>query len=121
MILDNNISINTLKKQFFNKILKFKNSNDLLVSLKEFKNNNISWTKSFYLNKIKDNNLNVDIYEYNLDNTLLLEVKDYNACQTLGPQAWCIVYSEEYFNDYKIELNRQYIYIYFNFNIGIEK
>lgn len=106
-ILDNKISISVMKTHFFNKLARYKTIPDLLDALQDFKDKNIKWNKKYYLNKIKQDNLNIEILEK--DNTLMMEVKDYKACKTLGSQAWCIVGDEKTFSFYTENLNRQYI------------
>ena len=105
-IISNKISPNLLKNQFFNKIAKFKTSNELLENIIEFKNKNIQWSKEFYLNKIKS--LNVDVIEEK-ECSLMLRPNDYESCREIGSQAWCIVTSKSYFKKYTEEkLREQY-------------
>lgn len=117
IILDNKISIKALKSQFFSKLARYQNQNKLLEDLKEFKEKNINWTRSFYLEKIKKENLNVTILN-DQNGYMLIQVNDYKACKEIGSQAWCIVEDEHYFNDYlKNNFNRQIIA--FNFDLDI--
>lgn len=116
-ILDNKTSTQTLKNSFFNKISRFKNSDELLKSLIAFKHKSSLWSLSQYKKIIRDNNLNIQQHESPL-NTLLIEVKDYYACKTLGSQSWCIVENENDFNFYLKKFNRQFIL--FDFNLDIE-
>lgn len=116
-ILDNKTSTQTLKNSFFNKISRFKNSDELLKSLIAFKHKSSLWSLSQYKKIIIDNNLKIQQHESPL-NTLLIEVKDYYTCKTLGSQSWCIVESENDFNFYLKKFNRQFIL--FDFNLDIE-
>jgi hypothetical protein len=116
-ILDNKISIAALKKQFFSKLARFDDADDLLINLQEFRAKNVVWNIDHYLDKIKNDNLNVNIVE-NKDQTLMLEVVDYEACKALGSQAWCIVEDDYVFESYIEDLNRQFIYL--DFNLPIE-
>jgi hypothetical protein len=116
-ILDNNITISSMKSQFFKKLASFKTSKELLVSLKSFKSKNVNWNEDYYLGKIKKDKSNVNIIS-SINSTLMIEVKDYDACKTLGSQAWCIVKHNSSFNSYTKDLQRQLIY--FDFKLPIE-
>jgi hypothetical protein len=120
VILDNNISISSLKSQFFNKIASFKNSNELLMSLLEYKNKNISWNKEYYIKRIKDNSLKASIVSSE-NNKLMIQVHDYTACRLLGSQSWCIVQKEYFYNQYTNGLSRQFIYLDFDKDIDIQE
>lgn len=117
IILDNNISIDTLKSQFINKIAKYKNSRQLLKSLTQFKLNNINWNKDYYLDHIKNKNLNVIITK-ETKFSLMIKIFDYNACKELGSQAWCIVNSYTFYEQYISKYKDQYIYM--DFSLPIE-
>lgn len=116
-ILDNKISIEALKHQFFNKLAKFKSSNDLLENLIQFKEKNIGWSREFYLNKIKKENLNVEVLD-DQNGYMIVHAKDYEACRELGSQAWCIVQDKDNFLYYTNDLKRQIIAL--NFDLPIE-
>jgi hypothetical protein len=115
VILDNKISIESMKKQFFNKLFKYKHPKELLKGLVEFQNKNINWNMSHYKEIITS--LNVEILEEKED-YLMIEVKDYQACKELGSQAWCIVRSENTFKSYTRDLQRQVIVL--DFNLPVE-
>lgn len=115
-ILDN-ISIATLKKQLFNTISRIDSSDDLLNLLIEFKEKNINWNKTYYLNKIKKEQLNVHIHKEQ-NNYVVVEVKDYEACKSLGSTSWCVSYDSLEFEDYTKYKTKQFIA--FNFNLPIE-
>jgi ankyrin repeat protein len=117
-ILDNKVSILALKHQFFNKLARYKTESDLLSSLSEFKSKNIVWNKAYFLNKIKEDNLNATIVD-TANNKLMIEVRDYIACSALGSQAWCISYDRNYYNNYTHSLQRQMIY--FDFDLPIKE
>jgi hypothetical protein len=117
VILDNNISIPVLKKQFFTKLARFDSAEALLLSLKSFRDKNITWSRNHYLNKIQEENLGVSIIS-DSGNSLLIHVHNHKACAALGSQAWCIVDDEGTFKDYTEGLCRQMIYC--NFNLGID-
>ena len=116
-ILDNKISINSLKHQFFNKLAKYKNSSELIESLQSFKNKNIQWNREYYENLIKENNLNVEILN-DQNGYMMIQVNDYKACKLLGSQSWCIVQDENTFLRYTDDYKRQFIAL--NFNQPIE-
>lgn len=116
VLLDNKISIALMKSQVFNKLARFQSPIELLNALIDFREQHISWSKISYLNKIKDNNLAVNIIESD-ENTLMIQVIDYKACNELGSQSWCIVYDKDYFDSYTDELSRQFIFLDFNENI----
>ena len=116
-ILDNKISINSLKHQFFNKLAKYKNSNELLESLQSFKNKNIQWNREYYENLIKENNLNVEILD-DQNGYMIIQVNDYEACKELGSQAWCIAQNKDDFFKYTSDYKRQFIVL--NFDKPIE-
>jgi hypothetical protein len=118
-ILDNKISINSLKSLFFKKLAAYKSADALLKSLTLFKGSNIQWNKDYYLKKIKDEQLNCIITsDVNNGNNLMIHVLDYEACSKIGPQAWCIVRQERFFNHYTNNFKRQFIYL--DFNLPIE-
>lgn len=116
-ILDNKITIPAMKSQFFKKLASFKTSKDLLISLKAFKIKNTNWNESYYLSKIQKDKININIIS-SLDNTLMIEVKDYDACKAMGSQAWCIVKHKSSFDSYTQDLQRQLIY--FDFKLPVE-
>jgi ankyrin repeat protein len=76
----------------------------------------MQWSKEFYLNKIKKEKLNVRVREK--DNVLMIHVKDYEACLSLGEPTWGINKSKDEFEIYTQELKR--IYIQLNFNRGFK-
>lgn len=115
IILENGISIISLKEHFFKKIARINSSEELLKNLIQFKNKNIHWSKEYYLDRIRDKKLKVNINENK--NSLMIEILNYKACKELGPQSWCIVEDKDYFKYYKNKYNRQYIY--FNFDLPI--
>lgn len=57
-ILDENISVNALKYQFFNKIARYNDENNLINDLEQFKIKNTNWNQYHYLNLIKSKKLN---------------------------------------------------------------
>ena len=116
-ILDNKISINSLKHQFFNKLSKYKNSNELLESLQSFKSKNIQWNREYYIQKIKEKKLNVDILQDH-NGYMIIQTNDYDSCKELGSDSWCIVYEERFFLKYTRENQRQIIAL--NFDKPIE-
>lgn len=118
IILDNDISKEALRSQFFIKLASYSSAIQLLSDLRLFKNTNSNWTKNHYLTKLKGNN--IEIVENN-EGSLLVEVKDFKSMEQLGATAWCIARSEDMFNMY---VNRDYInnkqYIYYNFDLPID-
>ena len=117
IILDNKISIESLKHQFFNKLAKYKNSNELLESLQSFKSKNIQWNREYYIQKIKEKKLNVDILQDH-NGYMIIQTNDYDSCKELGSDSWCIVYEERFFLKYTRENQRQIIAL--NFDKPIE-
>jgi hypothetical protein len=117
IILDHGISISALKNQFFNKLAWFKSGSDLLADLLEFKDKHIIWDCKHYLEKIKNEKLNVTILK-STKYSLTLVVNDWHACKKLGSQSWCIVHDEGYFESYISDVNRQVIY--FNFELNLD-
>lgn len=113
VILDNKIDTETLEKQFFNKLAKYKSSEELKESLIVFKNKSLGWTKENCLKTINENKLNVKIMNEQND-YFMIEVLDYESCKYLGAQAWCIVQREYYFKEYKDKYNKQIIALNFN-------
>lgn len=116
IILDNNISPNLLNEQFFSIYGNYTNeisSADLLESLKRYRKKNIGWSRKFYLNRIKEENLNVKILD-DQNGYFVFETEDYEACKALGPQSWCIVQSEFFFDHYTNNNRRQYIVMKFD-------
>lgn len=116
-IIDNKVTIKTLKKQFFNKIAKFKTSEDLFENLIKFKNKNIGWNREHYLNLIENKRLDVDILN-DQNGYMVISLQNYEACKELGSQAWCIVQHEDYFHSYIGVFDQQIII--FNFDLPIE-
>lgn len=116
-ILKNNIAIKTLKSQFFHKLKKFKTPDELYQNLVAFKNKHIQWNKNYYLDLISKKNLNVKI-ESLKNNKMLIQVLDYESCQAIGSQAWCIVAEEKFFLHYVKRYTRQFIYL--DFDLPIE-
>jgi hypothetical protein len=110
-ILDNKITIPALKSQFFKKIARYKTSNDLLKALIDFKSKNLVWNKEDFIRKTK--NINANIVK-ETDNSLMIEVHDYDACKELGSSSWCIVTKEYYFKSYTKDKKRQFIFCDFN-------
>jgi hypothetical protein len=111
LILDNGISIEALKHQFFNKLARYKSPEKLLNGLVEFRKQNIHWNEDTYLKKAKELNTRIVGVE---NNTLMIEVLDFEACKALGPQSWCITQQENTFKNYIREFNRQVIFYDFN-------
>lgn len=117
-ILKNKVSIKSLKN-FWNKNKEnYFDSDDFLCGLIIFKRSMINWTKDSYLEKINSLSLNTNIIESN-NNTLLIEVLDYAACNAIGPQSWCIVEDLYSFDSYTKGLQRQFIYYDFRLSIDI--
>jgi hypothetical protein len=117
IILKNNISIKTLRSQFFHKLKRFKTSDELYQNLVDFKNKNIQWNKDYYLDLIYNKKLNAKI-ESLKNNKMLIHVLDYNSCKEIGSQAWCIVAEEKFFFQYVKIYTRQFIYL--DFDLPIE-
>lgn len=117
IILDNKITPETLKNMFFKKIARYRNHDELLIDLINFKYKCLGWNEEFYINKIKEKNLNAKILEKQGD-YFIIEVFDYESCKELAPSAWCITQSEMYFDMYKKSINRQLIAL--NFSMKIE-
>lgn len=117
ILLDNKISTTVLKRQFFVKIARFYTHYDLLDALQEFREKNIIWSKADVLDKIKKTDINSEIMS-NDNNTLMVQVKDFSACSSLGSQAWCITQQDSIFKMYIDNINRQYIFM--DFNLPVE-
>jgi hypothetical protein len=113
LMLNNNIREHDLKHFFFNKIAKFKTSEELIESLIAFRLKNVLWDKNTYLNTINEKNLNVEFIDIK-EESMLIQVNNYQSCKEIGAQAWCIVESEEYFNQYVGYTNRQMIWLDFS-------
>lgn len=117
-ILENGLTKELLKNQFFNKLAVYKTSKDLLKSLILFKKANTNWSKEYYKILIKETNSDL-IKE--TETSLLIKVNDYYACNNIGSGAWCISREKDMFEMYtKPEgvLSRdQYIYIDFSLPI----
>lgn len=118
-ILDNKITKESLKNQFFNKLAAYKSAQELYVALIDFKTKNSNWTQEYYLKELAL--YNAKILECN-EHILIIEVLDYEACNKLGSTSWCISRSEGMFFHYNgdncIDGNKQYIR--YDFNLPIE-
>lgn len=114
-ILDNKITIQAMKHQFFNKFLYYKNTKDLLKGLSEFQSKNINWNLEYFKKLIKELNANI-IQE--AQNKIIVEIKNYEACKVLGSSSWCIVNSIRMYESYTRDLRRQLIIL--DFNLPIE-
>lgn len=108
-----NLKIDTkdIQKYVGTKLASFKDSEELNKNLNLFLNK----YNSFDVESIKTKALNLNsklVLEG--DNTIILEVSDYNACKELGSSSWCITRQESYFDSYSSGGNKQYIYFDFN-------
>lgn len=73
--------------------------------------------KSEILNKLNSiGGLYTIIYDDN--ETLLIRTKDKEIIQTLGSPRWCIVYSDNYYEQYCSVTNRNTQYLLFNFKVA---
>lgn len=119
IILDNEITPELLDEQFFSiyGIYSTPNSADLLASLKRYRQKNIGWSREFYLDRMKNENLNVKVLD-DQAGYFVFETEDYEACKALGPQAWCIVQSKYFFDMYTGNNRRQYIVMKFDDSIS---
>lgn len=118
ILLEFGITKKEIKDNIINKIARFKTSYELYLAIKKYERSDIDWSRDGILNKIKEENLNVDIFK-NENNRLIIEIKDYNASKKLGSLSWCISYSEIYYKKYTDKENRQYFL--FDFNLDYKK
>lgn len=116
LILDNGITISSLKHQLFNKLLRYKTETELYHALQDFKKQNIHWNNDYFIEKIKD--CNATIID-NCNQRLTIEIHDFEACKALGPQSWCIAQNKRTFKQYVKDMSRQFII--YDFNLPIEE
>ncbi len=86
------------------KINSFSDVDDFANALYNLFEQKINWSKDYYLNLIKNSNLenNVDyIIRYEDDNTLNIEIISYEASKLLGVKMWCLVREYMHFEDYR--------------------
>lgn len=85
--------------------------------MQKFLKDKQSYSREHSLKKIEDGSLNVDILD-SKENTLLMHVKDFDACAAMGATDWAISRSKYYFDAYMKNENRQYVFLDFNKPIG---
>lgn len=108
-----NINEKEIQNYIGKKIAKYKNKEDFEYDLIKFLNIKNDFNVEKIKNKIKENNLNVDI-ELDKNNLLVLKIKDFNSSKILGSTSWCISTYESDFNSYTRGDNDQYFLFDFN-------
>ena len=83
---------------------------------------NYKWNKESLLKFIEENNANVEIINGQIENTLLLEVKDFDTMNKLfyGRTCWNINESEREWDNYTNKGQRKQ-YVWINFNVKEKK
>lgn len=93
------ITRNELQDGLTKKIARYTNEYDFNEELVEFINKKINWNKESLLNKIKVENLNVNVLENN-NETLFIKINDKKAAKRLGSQTWCITQDGNMYEHY---------------------
>jgi Txe/YoeB family toxin of Txe-Axe toxin-antitoxin module len=86
------------------KVASFKNSEDLNNVLTKITQSEHS--VDYILNKINENNLDIDILHQS-EKSLVINVNDFEASQSLGSGQWCISTQENYFEEYLYNHNAE--------------
>lgn len=117
-LIDNKVPLHEIRDELFHQAYSqqsFNNSDDFLEFILLFKNSKIQWNKEYYLSLVNNKDLNLNTIVYDTpDDSLLVEVLDYPACNKLGPTSWCIVQEKMYYDHYTSYSRRQFIYYDFN-------
>lgn len=110
-IYDLKIDSKDIQKYVGSKLASFKSSEDLNNNLVSFLNK----YNNFDLDSLKNKAINLNakvVLEEN--NSIVLEINDYESCKELGSSSWCIVRQQHYFDSYSSKGNKQYFYFDFN-------
>lgn len=110
-IYDLKIESKDIQKYVGAKLASFKSSEDLNNNLVSFLNK----YNNFDLDSIKNKAMNLNakvVLEEN--NSIVLEINNYESCKELGSSSWCIVRQQHYFDSYSSNGNKQYFYFDFN-------
>lgn len=92
------------------KWLKYKNGKEVLTEIGNLLKNTSS--KESILDKIKKSKAKI---VYNENGYVVAEIPNFETSELLGSNAWCIQRNEEYFEEYKNNIN--IIYFIWNFNL----
>lgn len=108
----NDISEKLLRTEITSRIHTIKDSNDLNERLKSTFSKGINWNKSYYLSKIKKNNIEIMKEDENL---IIIKIKEYKEVLMFAPNSWCIKSSLDSFNEYVYDNRIQLIKFNFNY------
>jgi hypothetical protein len=109
-VLNQKIKIESLNNFIGKKMAKFKNTEDLNKSLKQFINL-FGFSYNGIINKANDLNIKIISKE---NNSVILEIENFEKSSIMGSPSWCISTSETYFKSYVTEDNKQYFIYDFN-------
>ena len=112
-----NISRKELQDNITKKIARYENSDDFNSDIVEYINKKINWGKENILNKIKDEELDVDIIENN-KNEIFIKINNKNAAKRLGSQTWCITQDGNMYEHYTKDINS--FYFRYDFNLDAD-
>ncbi len=108
------------QREFLTKSDKYQSVNELFQALNNFvKDYKIGFKYEIILKKIRSMSPDEITLLYNENQMIVARILQYRASKEIGSMSWCIVGSEDQFNDYtKNGINYQYFF--FNFNPEIK-
>lgn len=106
LLKDSGLSKKEIREGFFSKISKYKDKNTFNSALKEFILRDNCWSKENVRIRIVNQKIKIIMEK---DNLILIEIESYKEIKDFGSQLWCITTEENYYNSYKMGLNRQFI------------
>lgn len=109
-IFNEKIKIETLNNFIGKKIARFKTSEDLNLALNQFINS-FGFSYKGIINKAND--LGIDILSKD-NNTVILQINNFEQSSAIGSASWCICSSVTYFNSYTSNESKQYFIFDFN-------
>lgn len=110
-LIDLDIDKSSLQDFVGKKLAAISDSAEFLETLKKLKNSLNEFDEKSLFYKLEKHDIKPIEVE---PNVFVFEVKDYQACKSLGSASWCIVRDESYFNDYTEDNDRQYFIYDFN-------
>ncbi len=111
-----NISKEFLMKNVAPKIAALESAKDFNELLENALGFNSEWTLEAFKEKIKDRNVDIVREE---DNSISIEINNFEDSQFFGSRMWCITRDESYLNDYLYRDSSRIIFK-FNFNENIK-
>lgn len=98
------------QKLIKNKIAKYKDPQSFYVFLNNHVNILSNWTIESFEQKFKDLNLKYQV----INNKIIARIENFNQIESIGSQSWCIVTSEDFFEQYTENSDQ---FLLFNFNL----